>query len=80
MILLFEHERRGLATSFKMCAHDPAPTTPLPDNHLRCHLGVECRKCEFLEAIESAPNMPIRGNGRGEGLDLCRAHPAVIEA
>lgn len=53
MILLFEYERKGLAQSFKMCAHDPAPATPLPDNHLRCHLGVECRKCPYLAAIEA---------------------------
>lgn len=54
MILLFEEERKGLAESFKMCAHDPAPAVELPDNHLKCHLGVECRKCQFLAAIESS--------------------------
>ena len=57
MILLFEYERQGLATHYKMCAHDPSPATPLPDNHLRCHLGKECRKCPYLQAIESEPNM-----------------------
>ena len=57
MILLFEDERRGLASTFKMCAHDPAPATPLPDNHLRCALDTECRKCPYLAAIEAEPSM-----------------------
>jgi len=58
MILLFENERRnGLAESYKMCGHDPNPATPLPDNHLRCALGQECRKCPHLAAIESHERM-----------------------
>lgn len=57
MILLFEGERRGLATHYKMCAHDPAPAKPLPDNHLRCELGKECRKCPFLARIEAKEDM-----------------------
>ena len=57
LILKFEQERRGLPTGFKMCGHDPAPPKPLPDNHLKCWLGKECRKCEYLAAIESAPGM-----------------------
>ena len=57
MILLFERERRGLAQSYKMCAHDPRPATSLPDNHLYCALGQECRKCPFLARIESNANM-----------------------
>lgn len=58
MILLFERERTtGLDTSYRMCGHDPRPATPLPDNHLRCHLGQECRKCEFLGAIDANPGM-----------------------
>jgi hypothetical protein len=57
MILLFEHERQGLATHYKMCAHDPRPATPLPDNHLRCALNKECRKCPFLLRIESQAGM-----------------------
>lgn len=52
MILLFDHERRGLPQSYKACGHDPRPATPLPDNHLRCALNVECRKCPFLARIE----------------------------
>lgn len=57
MILLFERERIGLATHYKMCGLDPSPATPLPDNHLRCALETECRKCPYLAAIESAPDM-----------------------
>ncbi|MCY1167804.1 hypothetical protein D9M73_77770 [compost metagenome] len=57
MILKFESERRGLPTGFKMCGHDGRPAMPLPDNHLRCALGQECRKCPYLGAIEAAPDM-----------------------
>ncbi len=57
MILLFEHERRGLPTSFKACGHDPRPATPLPDNHLKCALGKQCRKCPFLMRIEAQEGM-----------------------
>jgi hypothetical protein len=57
MILLFEHERRGLPSAWKMCGHDPRPATPLPDNHLRCALGKECRTCPYLGAIEASPTM-----------------------
>lgn len=57
MILLFENERRGLATHFKMCGHEPGPGVPLPDNHLRCALSKECRKCPYLAAIEAEPSM-----------------------
>ena len=57
MILLFEYERRGLKTKYKMCAHDPRPAVDLPDNHLRCHLGIECRACPYLQAIESNQQM-----------------------
>lgn len=58
MILLFEREREdALGDSYKMCAHDPRPATPLPDNHLRCMLGHECRKCPHLAAIDASERM-----------------------
>jgi hypothetical protein len=58
MVLLFERERTiGMAGSFKLCARDPSPATPLPDNHLRCGLGVECRKCRYLAAIDADDRM-----------------------
>ena len=58
MVLLFQYEReRGMPTSYKMCGHDPRPATPLPDNHLRCGLGQECRKCEYLAAIDRSERM-----------------------
>lgn len=72
MILLFEYERKGLADSFKMCAHDPAPATPLPDNQLTCHLGVECRKCPYLAAIESA-TMPNEAKDEAKAW-TCATH------
>lgn len=73
MILLFEQERRGLPGQYKMCAHDPAPPVQLPDNHLRCHLGVECRKCEHLAAIESAPGMTNEAKDEAKAW-TCAAH------
>ena len=57
MILLFEQERRGLPTHYKMCGFEPGDGEMLPDNHLRCHLGQQCRKCPYLQAIEAAPDM-----------------------
>lgn len=58
MVLLFQYEReRGMPTSYKMCGHDPRPAKPLPDNHLRCALGKECRKCPHLAAIDSSEKM-----------------------
>lgn len=58
MAMLFQMEReRGMPASFKMCAHDPRPAKPLPDNHLRCGLGKECRKCPHLAAIDRSERM-----------------------
>lgn len=58
MVLLFQREREhGMPTSLKMCGHDPRPATPLPDNHLYCELGQECRKCEYLAAIDRSERM-----------------------
>lgn len=57
MILQFEQERKGLRTTYKMCAHDPRPPKPLPDNHYRCALGKQTRTCPFLDRIESNENM-----------------------
>lgn len=58
MVLLFERERtHGMPTAYKMCGHDPRPATPLPDNHLACALGQECRKCPHLAAIDRSERM-----------------------
>lgn len=57
MILKFEQERRGMPSAFKMCGHDPRPATQLVDNHLKCVLGKECRKCPYLLAIEASAEM-----------------------
>lgn len=73
MILLFENERRGLATHFKMCGHEAGAGTPLPDNHLRCHLGKECRKCPYLLAIEAAADMTIEAKDEAKAW-TCATH------
>jgi hypothetical protein len=58
MIMLFEYERKKqLSSSFKMCGHDPRPGVQLPDNHLRCALGKECRACPHLASIDSHEKM-----------------------
>lgn len=58
MVLLFQYERQhGMPDSYKMCAHDPRPATPLKDNHLRCGLGQQCRSCALLQAIDRDERM-----------------------
>lgn len=73
MILLFESERRGLATHYKMCGHDPRPATPLPDNHLRCALNKECRKCPFLARIEAQETMTVEAKDEAKAW-TCATH------
>lgn len=59
MILLFERERTtGMPQQVKFCAHDPAPPVALPDNHLKCNLGVACRSCPHLAALEASDMTP----------------------
>lgn len=59
MVLLFQYEReRGMPDSYKMCVHDPRSATKLVDNHLRCALGQECRKCPHLAAIDRSAMTP----------------------
>jgi hypothetical protein len=49
---LFMKERTGaLRQTHHQCSRD-AEGTPVSDNHLTCCLGVECRKCEFLAALD----------------------------
>jgi hypothetical protein len=48
---LFGRERRReLPTLHRQCSH--AHAVPVADNHLRCCLGVECRQCPHLAAID----------------------------
>lgn len=55
--LLFKAEREGkLPKLHRQCSF--SGTDPVPDNHLTCCLGVECRKCEFLAAIDAAELTP----------------------
>lgn len=53
---LFMLERTGqLPQTHRQCSHS-APE-PVPDNHLTCCLGVECRKCPHLAAVARS-NLP----------------------
>lgn len=52
LALLFGMERRGeLARRHHQCSHD-RDGAPVPDNHLTCCLGVECRACPHLAALD----------------------------
>jgi hypothetical protein len=74
MILLFQYEReRGMPSSFKMCGYDPRPALPLPDNHLRCGLGQECRKCEYLSAIDRSERMTLEAKDEAKAW-TCATH------
>lgn len=57
LALILGNERRGeLSKLHRQCSH--SPTEPVPDNHLTCCLGVECRKCPELLALETAKLPP----------------------
>ncbi len=83
MVLLFEHEReRGLPDSYKMCGLDPRPATRLVDNHLRCALGQQCRKCPHLAAIDRSPHMTPEAKDEAKAWTcathfLLESHPDV---
>ncbi len=48
---LFADERNHkLRTTHKQCSHQEA--VPVTDNHLKCCLGKECRKCPHLLALD----------------------------
>lgn len=65
LIYLFARERAGeMATAHRQCAHSQAE--PIPDNHLTCCLGVECRTCDALLALDKAALSP-------EQIDACKA-------
>lgn len=67
--LLFERERKGeLAGSHQQCSH--SEPEPIPDNHLRCCLGTECRKCPHLLALEHE-------DLTGEQLDLAKSWTCI---
>lgn len=65
LVYLFTSEReQKLPSVHRQCSH--SPLEPVPDNHLTCCLGVECRKCEHLLVLEKAALTP-------EQIDECKA-------
>jgi hypothetical protein len=53
----FGYERRGeMPKIHKQCSQSPA--VPIPDNYLTCCLGVKCRECPHLKALEKAEVTP----------------------
>jgi hypothetical protein len=54
---LFAMERTGsLGGIHQQCSHSPVEA--IPDNHLTCCLGVKCRECPHLKALEAAKITP----------------------
>lgn len=50
--ILFANEReRTLPSTHQQCSHSPGK--PIADNHLTCCLGVKCRECPHLMALEA---------------------------
>jgi len=57
LVILFEKERLGLLDKhYKQCSR--AEVVPVEDNRLTCCLGVECRSCPALLALEKAETTP----------------------
>lgn len=57
MALLFKMERENaLPKMHKQCSHSEAQA--VPDNHLKCCLGVVCRECPHLLSLEKAKATP----------------------
>jgi hypothetical protein len=55
--LLFERERLNLLPKVhRQCSHSEA--VPVHENHLSCCLGVKCRECPELKALESMDASP----------------------
>lgn len=53
MVYWLRTERTGQMPQVHcQCSH--SASEPITDNHLTCCLGIECRKCEHLKAVEAA--------------------------
>lgn len=68
LALLFAMERQGkLRRVHRQCSHDHRGT-PVPDNHLTCCLGVACRACPHLAALDAVrTRQVIEGRTREDG-------------
>jgi hypothetical protein len=67
--ILFKKEREGdLPTIHKQCSL--SASEKVIDNHLTCCLGVECRKCEHLMAIDLA-EMPPEQKDEAKAWTCC---------
>lgn len=59
MVLVLRLEREGkLLQKHRQCSM--SAEEPVQDNHLTCCLGVECRKCPELMALEKAKLEPVQ--------------------
>ena len=57
MVMLFRREReKALPAMHKQCSMTPA--VPVKDNHLSCCLGVQCKECPELLALEKMQRSP----------------------
>ena len=65
LMRLFAMERTGnMSTIRRQCSYSPLEV--IQDNHLTCCMGVECRSCEHLLALDKAELTP-------EQIDECKA-------
>lgn len=65
MVVILRLEREGkLPQRHQQCSH--SPVEKVADNHLTCCLGVKCRKCPHLLALEKAAMKP-------EEIDVAKA-------
>lgn len=54
LALLFSWERHELPALHVQCATCAPTPEAVPDNHLTCCLGTECRKCPHLAVLDAA--------------------------
>lgn len=68
---LFESEREGKLPKIHCQCPTCAPqAVPIHDNHLTCCLGVECRKCPHLLALDSA-GLPPQALDQAKAWTCC---------
>jgi hypothetical protein len=65
-------ERDGkLKAQHRQCSH--SDVVPVPDNHLTCCLGVACRDCEFLKALDLGHEMTLEQRDEAKAF-TCATH------
>ena len=72
MMMLFKRERDGLLVStHTQCSH--SESVPVVDNHLSCCLGVACRSCPELLALDTIKGATMEQIDQAKAW-TCAAH------